>query len=348
MTYSKYKKSDFYYELPEELIARYPLENRSSSRLLVANSVNNLIDCHTADFAKFLNKGDLLIMNNTKVIPARMFGEKESGGKIEVLVERLLSPRLVKAYLRASKSPKAGSFIFLNGEKIKVLEKSEVGVFSLESLNCDFAEIMEKIGEMPIPPYLERRAEELDKNRYQTVYAKERGAVAAPTAGLHFDENLLNEIRAKGVEIAEITLHIGAGTFQPVREEDLSKHLMHKEWFMVSAKVVEAVKNCKKRGGRVIAIGTTSLRAIESAAKSGELKEFVGDTDLFITPSYKFKVIDSLFTNFHLPESTLIMLVSAFFGFDETKKLYQHAINERYRFFSYGDAVFLPNRKEEK
>lgn len=344
----RYQKSDFFYQLPEELIAKYPLEQRSSSRLLVAESIDKLIDSHTKDFAKFLNQGDLLIMNNTKVIPARLFGEKESGGKIEVLVERVIEKRLIKAYIKASKAPKAESFIFLDNKKIKVLEKSAAGLFTLESLEADFAQIMENIGEMPIPPYLDRRAEELDKNRYQTIYAKEKGAVAAPTAGLHFDENLIKEIKAKGVEIAEITLHVGAGTFQPVREEDLSKHIMHKEWFVVNKEVVEAVKKCKDRGGRVIAIGTTSLRAVESAAQSGELREFSGDTNLFITPNYKFKVIDSLFTNFHLPESTLIMLVSAFFGFNETKKLYQHAINERYRFFSYGDAVFLPNRKEEK
>lgn len=348
---SPYQKSDFHYELPEKLIARYPLAERSASRLLVAQVQDEqnlmLSDQKVSDLPQFIQPQDLLVFNNTRVLPARLFGEKSSGGKIELLIERLQDTHHVAAYIRASKAPKIGATLHIGGYQVQVQGRHEA-LFYLYS-DSPWAEIMQRLGEMPIPPYLERQADESDDERYQTVYAKHLGAVAAPTAGLHFDSALLAALSAKGIASTEVTLHVGAGTFQPVRHEDLSAHVMHKEWLSVSEENVAAVEACKARGGRVIAIGTTSLRALESAAQSGRLQAFAGDTDLFITPpDYRFRVVDALFTNFHLPESTLLMLVSAFAGMENTRRIYAHAIAQQYRFYSYGDAMFLPQRLDNQ
>lgn len=340
------QKSDFLYDLPEALIARFPLSERSESRMLVVDPQSEkqaqLIDSHVRQLTEYLRPDDLLVMNNTRVLPARLFGQKASGGKVEVMVERTLDPYRVRAYLRASKTPKPGSLLLIGGYEIEVVAKND-GLFTLKS-DILWQEIMLAHGEMPIPPYLDRQAEALDGERYQTVYAQTPGAVAAPTAGLHFDADLLAKIDAMGVKRAEITLHVGAGTFQPVREEDLNAHVMHEEWLSVSETVVAAVAECRARGGRVIAIGTTSLRALESASVRGELRAGSGDTDLFISPGYSFQCVDALFTNFHLPESTLLMLVSAFAGVENIRAAYRHAIAARYRFFSYGDAMLLTRR----
>lgn len=341
-----WRKSDFVYELPDALIARFPLPERSAARLLVARAVSAqevvLADRMVRDLPDLLDPLDLLVFNNTRVLPARLFGQKASGGRVEVLIERLKSAHEAVAYVRASKSPKVGGVIRLGDAEVQVTGRHEA-LFALYS-ETPWAELLAAQGEMPIPPYLERAALESDKQRYQTVFAKHSGAVAAPTAGLHFDEALLAAIRLRGVKMAEVTLHVGAGTFQPVRHENLAEHVMHEEWLQVGQDVVDAVAACRARGGRVVAIGTTSLRALESAAEGGELAPFSGDTNLFITPGYRFRVVDALLTNFHLPESTLLMLVSAFAGYANIRAAYQHAIAARYRFFSYGDAMFLPTR----
>lgn len=341
-----WRKSDFVYELPDELIARFPLAERSAARLLLARAVSSkevvLDDLMVRDLPDLLDPHDLLVFNNTRVLPARLFGQKASGGRVEVLIERLKSAHEAVAYVRASKSPKVGGVIRIGAAEVQVTGRHEA-LFALHS-ETPWAELLAAQGEMPIPPYLERAALESDKQRYQTVFAKHSGAVAAPTAGLHFDEALLAAIRLRGVRTAEVTLHVGAGTFQPVRHENLAEHVMHEEWLQVGQDVVDAVAACRVRGGRVVAVGTTSLRALESAAAGGELAPFSGDTNLFITPGYRFRVVDALLTNFHLPESTLLMLVSAFAGYHNIRAAYQHAIAARYRFFSYGDAMFLPAR----
>lgn len=341
-----WRKSDFVYELPDELIARFPLAERSAARLLLARPVSAqevvLADRMVRDLPDLLDPLDLLVFNNTRVLPARLFGQKASGGRVEVLIERLKSAHEAVAYVRASKSPKVGGVIRIGAAEVQVTGRHEA-LFALHS-ETPWAELLAAQGEMPIPPYLERAALESDKQRYQTVFAKHSGAVAAPTAGLHFDEALLAAIRLRGVRTAEVTLHVGAGTFQPVRHEDLAEHVMHEEWLQVGQDVVDAVAACRARGGRVVAVGTTSLRALESAAAGSELAPFSGDTNLFITPGYRFRVVDALLTNFHLPESTLLMLVSAFAGYHNIRAAYQHAIAARYRFFSYGDAMFLPAR----
>ena len=340
----KYTKSDFHYDLPDDLIARHPLPERSGARLLVVEG-ETLIDCEVRDFVSMLCDEDLLVFNNTRVLPARLFGEKASGGKVEILIERLKSPNLASAYVRASKAPKVGSVLHVGGQTIEVVGCDEA-FFLLQSAEA-WQALLAAHGEMPIPPYLERAADDSDDERYQTVYAKHPGAVAAPTAGLHFDAALLAAIAARGIATAEVTLHVGAGTFQPVRHENLAEHVMHEEWLSVGQEVVDAVAACKARGGRVVAVGTTSLRALESAAASGKLQAFEGDTDLFITPGYSFRVVDALFTNFHLPESTLLMLVSAFAGYENIRAAYRHAIEQGYRFYSYGDAMFLPGNMNE-
>mgnify|MGYP000969294568 CR=1 FL=1 len=341
-----WRKSDFVYELPDELIARFPLPERSAARLLVARAVSatqvDLSDRMVRDLPELLAPDDLLVFNNTRVLPARLFGQKESGGRVEILLERLKSAHEANAYVRASKSPKVGGVIRLGDAEVQVTGRHEA-LFALYS-ETPWAELLAVQGEMPIPPYLERAALESDKQRYQTVFAKHSGAVAAPTAGLHFDAALLDAIRARGVATAEVTLHVGAGTYQPARHENLAEHVMHEEWLTVGQEVVDAVAACRARGGRVVAVGTTSLRALESAAASGSLVPYSGDTDLFITPGYRFCVVDALFTNFHLPESTLLMLVSAFAGYDNIRRAYQYAITHDYRFYSYGDAMFLPKR----
>ena len=341
-----WRKSDFVYELPDELIARFPLPERSAARLLLARAVSTkevvLADRMVRDFPDLLDPQDLLVFNNTRVLPARLFGQKASGGRVEVLIERLKSAHEASAYVRASKSPKVGGVIHIGAAEVRVTGRHEA-LFVLHS-ETPWAELLAAQGEMPIPPYLERAALESDKQRYQTVFAKHSGAVAAPTAGLHFDEALLDAIRTRGVRTTEVTLHVGAGTFQPVRHENLAEHVMHEEWLQVGQEAVDAVNACRERGGRVVAVGTTSLRALEAAAAGGELAPFSGDTNLFITPGYRFRVVDALLTNFHLPESTLLMLVSAFAGYNNIRAAYQQAIAARYRFFSYGDAMFLPTR----
>tara|TARA_R110002033_G_scaffold76505_1_gene128217 strand:- start:387 stop:1436 length:1050 start_codon:yes stop_codon:yes gene_type:complete len=333
--------SDFAFDLPDELIARHPLAERRASRLLCLDGPSGaLSDRHFADLLDYLRPGDLMVFNNTRVIPARLFGRKETGGQLEVLVERVLDEYRVLAHIRSSKSPKPGSRILLDGEGVAEMVARHDALFELR-----FAEpvlpLLDRVGHMPLPPYIDRPDEEADRERYQTVYAKRQGAVAAPTAGLHFDQALLQAIADKGVATAEVTLHVGAGTFQPVRVERIEDHVMHQEWLEVGPEVVAAVEQCKARGGRVIAVGTTSVRSLESAARDGQIKPFTGDTDIFLYPGKTFHVVDALVTNFHLPESTLLMLVSAFAGYPETMAAYAAAVAGGYRFFSYGDAMFI-------
>jgi len=339
------QKSDFNYQLPNELIARYPLDNRVDSRLLVVDE-NVLSDQVFSDLPTLLKAGDLLVFNNTRVIAARLFGHKTTGGKLEILLERVIDDRHALAHIRCSKSPKAGAKILLNGGYECYVEGRADDLFELRFVDC-IDTVLEAVGHMPLPPYIDREDESLDIERYQTVFSKQPGAVAAPTAGLHFDDALLSEISAIGVDFAYVTLHVGSGTFQPVREENLDNHIMHKEWLTVDSGVVAKIKATKEAGGRVIAVGTTAMRSLESAAKSGELTEYEGDTDLFIRPGYRFNVVDAMVTNFHLPESTLLMLVSAFTGYKRMKAVYQYAIEQKYRFFSYGDAMFLQNMKDK-
>lgn len=337
------KKSDFNYLLPDALIAQKPLPTRDASRLLCMNrDTGQIIDRQFTNFIDLINDKDLLVFNDTKVIPARLFGKKRSGGKVEILIERILDDHHAIAHVRASKSPKEGTLIDLdNGHSCEV-QGRENDLFILEFKGSDSVlTLLAHIGHIPLPPYITRADDESDLSRYQTVFAKQVGAVAAPTAGLHFDEALLEKINTKGVKTAFVTLHVGSGTFQPVRVENLADHLMHKEYFSVPSATVDAVHQARARGGRVIAIGTTAVRALESASKSGQLIAGCGDTDLFITPSYQFKSVDAMLTNFHLPESTLLMLVSAFAGYQPIMNAYQHAIAHCYRFFSYGDAMFL-------
>ena len=336
-------KKDFYFDLPQELIAQFPSDIRSQSRLLCMDKQSGeLQDKIFTDVLDMLNPGDLLVLNNTKVIPARLAGHKQSGGKLEVMIERVLDKTRALAFIKASKSPKPGSTILVaNDVPVKVLGRQD-NLFELEfDIETSLFELLEAHGQLPLPHYMHRDATEFDSSRYQTVYAQQPGAVAAPTAGLHFDGALLEKIKAKGIDIAYVTLHVGAGTFQPVRVDDIRQHTMHYERVEVSAETVEQIKQTKSIGGRVVAVGTTVVRSLESAAQSGELKPYNAETNIFIFPSYKFKVIDALITNFHLPESTLIMLVSAFAGRDNIMRAYQHAIEEKYRFFSYGDAMFI-------
>jgi len=340
--------TDFSFDLPDELIARYPMANRTSSRLLsLDGNTGQLADNQFTDILNMVNPGDLMVFNNTRVIPARLFGQKITGGKLEILVERMLDDKRILAHVRCSKSPKVDTIICLDGDyEMKMLGRHDA-LFELE-LQSDktILEVLEEVGHMPLPPYIDRPDEDADKERYQTVYNQNPGAVAAPTAGLHFDDDLLKALSDKGVDTAFVTLHVGAGTFQPVKVDNILEHKMHSEWAEVSQEVVTKVAQTKANGNRVIAVGTTSVRSLESAAKAseGELKAFCSDTDIFIYPGYEFKVVDAMVTNFHLPESTLIMLLSAFAGFDEVKNAYQHAIAQKYRFFSYGDAMFVTKK----
>lgn len=337
------KKSDFYYSLPEHLIAQHPLAERRASRLLCMRAPDwQMRDRMFADFIDMIDARDLLVFNDTRVIPARLFGVKATGGKVEILIERVLDAYHAIAHLRASKSPKAGAEIALDqGRRCRVLGR-EGDLFSLEFLGAEpVLEVLERIGHVPLPPYIDRADDLDDLSRYQTVFARQPGAVAAPTAGLHFDEAMLAGIAAKGVASAFVTLHVGSGTFQPVRAENLADHVMHREFYSVPSATVQAVRQARARGGRVIAVGTTAVRALESASRGGELAAGCGDTDLFITPGYRFQSVDALLTNFHLPESTLLMLVSAFAGYERVMSAYRHAIAQSYRFFSYGDAMFL-------
>lgn len=334
-----YSLSDFDFTLPPELIAQMPLPERSSSRLLQVTQ-SDLVDRNFTDILTLLKPGDLLVFNDTRVLKARFYGVKETGGKIEALVERVLDNRTVLAQLRASKSPPPGTIIRL-AEAFDVIVGERAGEFYTLTFPGDVIELIEAYGKLPLPPYIEHAADAQDAERYQTVYAREPGAVAAPTAGLHFDQHLLDQLRAAGVQFAYVTLHVGAGTFQPVRSENLAEHAMHSEWYTISQQTVDMVQATRAAGHDVIAVGTTSLRALESASQSGTLVAGSADTRLFITPGYVFKTVTRLITNFHLPKSTLLMLVSAFAGYARIRDAYAHAINARYRFFSYGDAMLL-------
>jgi S-adenosylmethionine:tRNA ribosyltransferase-isomerase len=335
------KKHDFNFELPQELIAQYPLANRSDSRLLTYDCAAKSHGHHQfKDIINFLAPGDLLVMNNSKVIPARLYGRKASGGKVELLVERVLNENSFLAHIKASKSPKEGALIYLTEPWcIEVVAKDD-DLYHC-TLEGDVDEMLHQIGHIPLPPYITRQDELFDHKRYQTVYAEHKGSVAAPTAGLHFDEDILNRLKEKGVTIAYSTLHVGAGTFRPVRCDDIKDHKMHREQFNVSEELCAQVKKAKAANKRVVAVGTTALRSLESAAFQGELQPCNRETDIFIYPGYEFQICDGLITNFHLPESTLLMLVSAFIGHEEAMELYRIAIASRYRFFSYGDASLL-------
>lgn len=340
--------SDFNFTLPSELIACYPAQKRSACRLLTLDGNSGNIEHGVfTDIVDKINPGDLLVFNNTRVIPARLYGKKMSGGKVEILVERLLDNNRVLAHVKASKSPKAGAELLLGEDEsvqVTMLARHDT-LFELQFPE-DVLTILNRIGHIPLPPYIDRPDEDVDKELYQTVYSSKPGAVAAPTAGLHFDDPLLEQLKQKGVEMAFVTLHVGAGTFQPVRVDDIKNHTMHAEYAEVPSTVVDAVLACKARGNKVIAVGTTSVRALESAAqKTGTIAPFFADTRIFIYPGYHFNVIDSLITNFHLPESTLIMLVSALAGYQNTMNAYNAAVEQKYRFFSYGDAMFI-TRKE--
>lgn len=334
--------SDFDFDLPSELIAQFPLPERSASRLLQVDAMR-CIDRRFTNIAEILQPGDLLVFNDTKVLKARFFGIKESGGKVEVLVERVLDARTVLAQVRASKSPAAGSRIRLS-EAFDVIVGERAGEFYTLQFPGDVFALIDTHGRLPLPPYIEHAAEKTDEERYQTVYAKHDGAVAAPTAGLHFDQPLLDTLSSQGIGLAYVTLHVGAGTFQPVRVENLAEHKMHSEWYTMPEETVVAVRAAKAAGRRVVAVGTTSMRALESASQSGALQAGSDNTALFITPGYRFKTVDQLITNFHLPKSTLLMLVSAFAGYEEIRTAYAHAIAQRYRFFSYGDAMLLTRK----
>ncbi len=331
--------SDFNYHLPEALIAQYPAAQRSASRLLHLADAS-VTDRQFIDLPDLLHPGDLLIFNNTKVMSARMYGKKMSGGQIELLIERLLAPKRALAHIRASKSPKPDSLIKVGENTLRIIQRHGV-LFEIALLDSEFEILMRTEGCLPLPPYIQRSAHALDESRYQTVYAQHAGAVAAPTAGLHFDQPLLDRLQQAGIQCAEVTLHVGAGTFQPVRVENLDEHQMHHEWLQVSKQVCEQITKTKAAGGRVVAVGTTSVRSLETAASSGELSPYVGDTNLFIRPGYRFRVVDALITNFHLPRSTLLMLVSAFAGYENTLQAYRYAVRQKYRFFSYGDAMLI-------
>ena len=334
--------NDFNFDLPPHLIAQYPPKVRGTSRLLLAPPNLPLQDKQFTDFIDYFESGDVLVMNNTQVIKARLFGQKATGGKIEALIERILDNHTALCHLRSSKSPKTGNRLIFNDKIEAECLGREGELFVLQfSGNLNVYEILEQYGEMPLPPYIERKPDDDDDSRYQTVYCKEQGAVAAPTAGLHFTPKMLQQLKQKGVILQEVTLHVGAGTFQPVRVENIKDHKMHHERYTVPQSVVDAILTAQKNGKNVCAIGTTSLRALEAASLSGVLTAGHGDTDIFITPGFEFRTANMLLTNFHLPKSTLLMLVSAFAGYDKIRQIYQHAIDEQYRFFSYGDAMLL-------
>jgi S-adenosylmethionine:tRNA ribosyltransferase-isomerase len=344
------KTDDFTFDLPDELIAQVPTKERTASRLMHVSQHDKIIE-HLlfSEVVSLLKPNDLLVRNNVKVINARLFGEKSSGGKLEFLVERVLSDREILTQIKASKAPKPEDIVFVSNDlstkkfAFKILEKND-GFYRLELIEehrVSLERIIEECGHLPLPPYIQRTDNEFDADRYQTVFAEKLGAVAAPTAGLHFDMPLFEKIKAIGVQIEEITLYVGSGTFQPVRVDDVEKHKMHSERFEISQQLVDKVLECRAKGGRVVALGTTSLRALESASQQGFLQAMSGETNIFIYPGYQFKCVDALITNFHLPKSTLLMLVSAFSGKEKIMYAYKQAIKEKYRFFSYGDAMFL-------
>lgn len=341
---------DFYFDLPKELIAQTPCRDRTSCRLLTLDGTNGRFEDHYFyNVIDYFNPGDLIVFNNTKVIPARIFGNKSTGGAIELLVERVLSEHEVLAHIRSSRSPKPGSsLIFSNYEAEVIGRDNDLFIVKFNDCGCSVLDILDKIGHIPLPPYITREDTVSDKSDYQTVYGLIPGAVAAPTAGLHFDEAFIEKIKAKGVNTAFVTLHVGAGTFQPVKETNIEDHKMHSEYINVSQDVIDLIIKTKNEGHKVIAVGTTSVRSLESCAiKYGSienLKSYSGDTNIFIYPGYEYKLVDALITNFHLPESTLIMLVSAFAGYENTMNAYKHAVEEKYRFFSYGDAMYITKK----
>ncbi|MDV6317877.1 tRNA preQ1(34) S-adenosylmethionine ribosyltransferase-isomerase QueA [Chromohalobacter sp. HP20-39] len=340
------QRADFHFDLPDELIARYPSETRSDCRLLCLDDVSGEVQHRRfTDLLTQLDPGDLLVFNDTRVIPARLFGQKTSGGRVEMLLERPLDTHRGLAHLRASKAPKPGTELIFEGDIRAVVEERHEALFELRFLGeTPLIELLERHGHMPLPPYIDRQDELDDRERYQTVYARREGAVAAPTAGLHFDEALMAALRERGVEMGYVTLHVGAGTFQPVRVDDIREHHMHSEWLEVDETLCRQVEATRARGKRVIAVGTTSVRCLETASQGrddGRIAPYRGDTDIFIYPGYTWRCVDALITNFHLPESTLLMLVSAFAGYRQVMHAYREAVAERYAFFSYGDAMFL-------
>ncbi|NKC16167.1 MAG: tRNA preQ1(34) S-adenosylmethionine ribosyltransferase-isomerase QueA [Gammaproteobacteria bacterium] len=333
--------ADFRYHLPAHLIAKYPSPRRTESRLLHVPAVGGFVDTTFAALAGWLQPGDVLVLNDTRVMAARLTGRKRSGGAVEVLLERVEDDAKALAHIKSNRSPKPGSELFLANTPVRVVGRRD-DLFVLQLIEGSWPELIETHGQLPLPPYLERAADEIDAERYQTVYARRCGAVAAPTAGLHFDEALLERLEARGVSLAYVTLHVGAGTFQPVRAEGgIHGHKMHAEWLEVSSVVCDQVCIARERGGRVVAVGTTVVRALETAAVGGTLEPYSGDTRLFVTPGFEFRVVDALVTNFHLPATTLMMLVAAFAGRERILAAYRHAVEQQYRFFSYGDAMFL-------
>lgn len=342
------KKSDFHFDLPTELIAQSPLPERSASRLLVLDAAaKHCVDGQFRDLVQMLQPGDLLVLNDTRVIPARLHGRKSTGGEVEVLIERVLGTHEVRAQMRASKTPKEGTRLEL-GDGVPATVLGRDGEFF--RIRFDTPEpldaVLHRIGQMPLPPYIRGYDAERDRSRYQTVFAREPGAVAAPTAGLHFDAPLLDALRARGVKFGHVTLHVGAGTFQPMRVESVHEHRMHAEWLNVGAELCEQIRATRAAGHRVVAVGTTVVRALESASRDGIVQPFAGETQIFIFPGYRIRSVDALITNFHLPESTLLMLVSAFAGRERVLAAYAHAVRQRYRFFSYGDAMFITPPKD--
>lgn len=337
------RTEDFDFYLPTELIAQHPTNIRTASRMLhLDGGSGNLIDKMFVNLPEALNKGDLMVFNDTRVIKARLFGHKHSGGNVEVLIERVINQHIAYAHVRASRAPKIGSQIRLSDAFDVEVTARHDDLFELRFLNeTSVLDLLEQHGALPLPPYITHTATSEDEERYQTVYAKHLGAVAAPTAGLHFNDEMIQQIKQKGVEIAYVTLHVGAGTFQPVRVDNIHDHKMHSELYNISQATIDMIAATKQRGGKVTAVGTTAMRALESAAQHGDLKAGQGETSIFITPGYQFKVVNRLFTNFHLPKSTLLMLVSAFGGMDNIKEAYAHAISQHYRFFSYGDAMLI-------
>ncbi|MFV2057745.1 MAG: tRNA preQ1(34) S-adenosylmethionine ribosyltransferase-isomerase QueA [Thiohalomonadales bacterium] len=335
--------SDFSFDLPRELIAQHPAKIRSGSRLLCLDRANgDLLDRKFTDLINFLRPGDLLVLNNTEVIPARLFGKKSTGGKVEILVERLLGEKRVLAQIRASKAPKVEMELQIaQNIHFKVVKKNANLYELVLHAECSLMEVLQRFGHMPLPPYIERDDQDMDRERYQTVFAEVPGAVAAPTAGLHFTPEILQSLRQRGIKIETITLHVGAGTFSPIRVDDITEHKMHSEFIELSPQTCESIKRTKANRGRVIAVGTTSVRCLETAARDGELKPYSGETDIFIKPGYQFRVVDALLTNFHLSQSSLLVLVSAFAGTASILRAYNHAVSAKYRFFSYGDAMFI-------
>ena len=338
------KLSDFDFDLPQSLIAQYPSLSRTDSKLLVLKDI--FVDSTFSQLGDFLKPHDLLVLNDTKVIPARLFGHKDSGGRVEVLVERLINDHEALVMIKSSRSPKIGSYIVLENKScFKICGKND-GIYKVNFESDSILNILNKIGHIPLPPYINRDDSKEDQSRYQTVYAKNDGAVAAPTAGLHFDEMLLSSLENQGINHTFVTLHVGAGTFQPVKVEDIESHKMHSEYYEISTETIDKIEQAKALGGRIIAVGTTAVRTLESAIVNGNLKNQKGDTDIFIYPGFKFQIVDAMITNFHLPKSSLLMLVSAFIGYEKMFETYRHAIKRQYRFFSYGDAMFLEKKSE--